>query len=77
MTSAEGSPDVLKNENITISGEPARRVDYINNYLGVQTNYGSNIFVIKDDKIYDIGFITSPLKVPEMRPIGEKNPSII
>jgi hypothetical protein len=66
MTSATGSPDVLKNENTTISG------DYIANTRGVQIMYGSSIFVVKDDKLYDIGFITSPLKVPEMRPTGEK-----
>ncbi|MGC2482935.1 MAG: hypothetical protein WA398_04175, partial [Nitrososphaeraceae archaeon] len=26
----------------------------------------------KDDKLYDIGFLTAPLKAPEMGTIGEK-----
>ena len=73
MTSVKGTPNVLKNEGITFNGQPAWRVDYIRNYLGAQLSYNIHIFVTKDGRLYDISYTTSPLKVPEMRPIGEKN----
>jgi hypothetical protein len=38
----------------------------------VMLMYGKSIFIVKDGKVYDIGFTTEPLKVPEMRPVGEK-----
>lgn len=72
MTSAKGTPNILRNEAITFGGQPAWRVDYIHNYLGVQANYGISIFVVKDQKIYEISLLTAPLKVEEMRPVGEK-----
>lgn len=72
MTSAKGTPNILKNEAITFSGQPAWRVDFIHNYLGVQAGYGIVIYVVKDQNLYEISFNTNPLKVEEMRPAGEK-----
>ncbi len=72
MTSAKGEPNILNNEGITFIGEPAWRLDYIHNYLGIQVNYGITIYVAKGEKLYEISFSTPPLKVQDMRPIGEK-----
>ena len=72
MTSIKGTPNVLKNEGITFNGQPAWRLEYIHNYLGAQLSYNIHIFVAKDGRLYDISYTTPPLKVPEMRPIGEK-----
>jgi PsbP len=66
------SIDVLKNEATTFGGEPAWNVQYITNSEGYQREYGSKFLVIKGDKVFDVTFSTEPLKVPEMRPIGEK-----
>jgi PsbP len=65
-------PNIIKNEATTFNGEPAWRVDYIMNINGYQVQYGTNIFVYKNDKLYQIDFKTNPLKVEEMRPVGEK-----
>ena len=70
--SLQSSGDIVTNEAVTFSGEPAWRVDYIYNYEGSQLFYGSHIFVIKDGKLYEITFATPPLKVEEMLPVGEK-----
>jgi hypothetical protein len=72
MTSSKGEPTILKNEAITFSGEPAWRLDFIHNYLGIQSDYSIIIYVAKNDKLYEISLITPPLKVEEMRPVGEK-----
>ena len=70
----EGSGiDTIKDEAITFAGEPAWQVEYITNYQGIQLMYGKSIFVVKDGKLFDIGFTMEPLKVPEMSPIGEKS----
>jgi hypothetical protein len=66
------SIDVLKNNATTFGGEPAWNVEYIENVGGYQKQYGSKFFVIKGDKLFDVEFSADPLKVPEMRPIGEK-----
>lgn len=72
MRSIGGTLDVLKNEDTTFGGQPARQVEYISNYGGYQTGYGKKFFLIKDDTLFDVGFSTDPLLVPEMRPIGER-----
>jgi len=70
--SLQSSGNIIKNEAITFNGQPAWQVNYIYNYEGSQLFYGSHTFVIKDDKLYEITFATPPLKVEQMRPVGEK-----
>lgn len=65
-------PNIIKNEDTIFKGEPAWRVDYIMNINGYQAQYGTNIFAYKNDKLYQVDFQTDPLKVEEMRPVGEK-----
>jgi hypothetical protein len=65
--------DVLKNEAVTLNGEQAWSLNFITiDSLGSQLSYSSSIYVIKDKELFEINFLTPPLKVPEMRPIGEK-----
>jgi len=72
VSSSKGQPNILKNEPTTIDGQPAWRLDYINNYLGTQLSYESHIFVTNGEKVYDVSLWLNPLKVEEMRPVGEK-----
>jgi PsbP len=63
----------LKNNTIKISGENASRVHYVESYGGEQKVFTIFIFVVKDDKVYELNFYTGePLKVPETLPIAEK-----
>ena len=72
LTTTKSEPTVIKNEAINFNGEPAWQVDYIWNFMGIQGHYNTHIFVIKDSKLYEVNFTTPPLKVEEMRPVGEK-----
>lgn len=72
VSSPKGEPNILKNEAVTLNGQPAWQLDYINNYLGTQLSYESHIFVTNGEKVYDISLWLNPFKVEEMRPVGEK-----
>lgn len=72
LTTVKSEPTVIRNEAITFNGDPAWRVDYIWNFMGIQGLYNIHIFVIKDSKLYEIDFTTPPLKVEETRTVGEK-----
>jgi hypothetical protein len=68
-----GDLEILKNEAVTLNGEPAWSLQFISiDSLGSQLSYSSSIYVIKDKELFEIDFLTPPLQVPEMRPIGEK-----
>ena len=54
---------MIKNQATHFKGLPAWEVEYISNYAGIQTLYGHSIFVVKDGKLFDIGFTTAPLLV--------------
>jgi len=65
--------EILENKAVTLNGEPAWSLQFISiDSLGSQVSYSSSIYVIKDKVLFEIDFLTPPLKVPEMRPIGEK-----
>jgi hypothetical protein len=64
--------DNLKNTTTTIGGEKASMVQYIQSYEGEQMVFNTFVFVIKDDKVYELSFYSEPLKAPETLPIAEK-----
>jgi hypothetical protein len=72
ILSFSGNLEVLKDEAITLNGEPAWSLQFIVNSYGSQLSYGSVIYVLKEKALFEIDFTTPPLMVPEMRPVGEK-----
>jgi PsbP-like protein len=63
--------DNIKNTTTSIGGENASKVQYIQSYEGEQMVFNIFIYVVKDDKVYELSFYTEPLNVPETLPIGE------
>jgi hypothetical protein len=66
IMSFSGNLEILKNEAVTLNGEQAWSLQFILNSYGSQLSYGSSIYVIKDKELFEINFLTPPLKVPEM-----------
>ena len=52
-------------------GENASKVQYIQSYEGEQKVFNIFIYVVKNDKVYELSFYSEPLKVPKALPIVE------
>ncbi|MGH9974663.1 MAG: PsbP-related protein [Nitrososphaeraceae archaeon] len=63
--------DNIKNTITSIGGENASKVQYIQSYEGEQMVFNIFIYVVKDDKVYELSFYSEPLNVPETLPIGK------
>ena len=65
--------DNLRNTTtLLIGGENASKVQYvIINTEGEQLQFSMHIYVVEDEKVYELSFHSEPLKVPETLIIGE------
>jgi len=63
--------DNIKNATTLIGGENASKVQYIQSYEGEQKVFNIFIYVVKNDKVYELSFYSEPLKVPKTLPIVE------
>lgn len=61
--------EVLKNNQTTIGGLPAREVTYLTHSIGT---FNMQAFVIKDDRLYTFVFSTQELQVPQTFPAVQK-----
>lgn len=52
-------------------GENASKVQYIQSYEGEQKVFNIFIYVVKNDKVYELSFYSEPLKVPKALPMVE------
>ena len=67
------SLDYIKDSPVIVSNETnAWRLDTIWNGDNEQIEFNSRVFVIQNNIIYYLDFITQPLNVPNMLPIAEK-----
>ena len=64
--------DNIKNTTTSIGDENASKVQYIQSYEGEQMVFNIFIYVVKDDKVYELSFYSEPLNVPETLAIAEK-----
>ena len=62
IMSFSGNLKILKNEAITLNGEPAWSLQFILNSYGSQLSYGSVIYMIKDKELFEIDFTTPPFR---------------
>jgi hypothetical protein len=62
----------LKNSTTSVGRENASKVHYITSFDGEQKQFSMFIYVVKDEKVYELRFFSEPLQVPETLPIGEK-----
>ena len=62
----------LNNTTTLIGGENASRVQYVISFEGEQKQFSTYIYVVKDEKIYELSFHSEPLNVPETLPIAER-----
>jgi photosystem II reaction center protein PsbP len=60
-----------KNSTTSVGGENASKVQYITSFEGEQKQFSMFIYVVKDEKVYELSFFSEPLQVPETLPIGE------
>jgi hypothetical protein len=65
--------DVVNSASTVLANESnAWRQEYITNIEGGQAIFNSEIYVVKDGRIYKLSFHTDPLSVPENLPIGKE-----
>ena len=63
--------DNLRNTTILVGGENASKVQYVISFEGEQKQFSMYIYLVKDDKVYELSFHSEPLNVPETLPIAE------
>ncbi|MGH9982751.1 MAG: hypothetical protein ACRD8W_02195, partial [Nitrososphaeraceae archaeon] len=63
----------LRNTTTSIGGEGnVSRVQYVISFEGEQKQFSTYIYVVKDEKVYELSFHSLPLEVPESLPVAEK-----
>ena len=61
----------LKISATSVGGINASKVRYIISFEGEQKQFSMFIYLVKDEKVYELSFFSEPLQVPETLPIGE------
>lgn len=61
----------LKNTTTSIAGENASKVQYVITFEREQKAFHMYVYLVKDDKFYELSFFSDPLQVPETLPIAD------
>jgi hypothetical protein len=63
---------LLRDNQTTIGGNPAWKIESMTSVLGKQSLYNVDTFIMKDGHLYILEFNTDPLRAPEILPIAQR-----